>query len=286
VPSNAAIYDPISHHHGSVWPLYAGWVAMAEFRTGRTLQANERVRQLLELYRAQDPGATTEVLSGEFMEPLARSSSHQLWSSAMAVTTVVRGVLGLAPDALYHTLQLAPHLPASWDGVTVSHVHVGADIFDLRMTRNNGKLEVVATSSAPTVLCLVTAAASSPCNETPRATHVASLPLPPVEVDFPAPLPAEGDRSSTMHVLEQRYTGDNLTLELEAPEGSTQTLTLRRNQQIGQVQVEGGELVQGNLIVHFGLSAESPQKEGETSQYVAQRVTLRWRNDQAHKELR
>ena len=57
VPSDSAIYDPISYHHGSMWPLYTGWVALAEFRAGRILQAIERTRQTLALYDLQDLGS-------------------------------------------------------------------------------------------------------------------------------------------------------------------------------------------------------------------------------------
>ena len=29
------LYDPLSYHHGSVWPLFTGWTAMAAYRYGR-----------------------------------------------------------------------------------------------------------------------------------------------------------------------------------------------------------------------------------------------------------
>ena len=31
----SALYDPLSYHHGSVWPLFTGWASMAAYRYGR-----------------------------------------------------------------------------------------------------------------------------------------------------------------------------------------------------------------------------------------------------------
>ncbi len=58
----------------------------------------------------QDPGAVTEVLSGEFYQPLGRSSSHQLWSSAMVLTPAIRGLFGIEADALTGRLRVDPQL--------------------------------------------------------------------------------------------------------------------------------------------------------------------------------
>ncbi len=266
VASGDRIYDPISYHHGSVWPLYTGWVALAEFRSGRTLQALERVRQTLALDRLQDPGATTEVISGEFLEPLLRSSSHQLWSSAMAIAPIVRGMLGLAPDAEHHALQLDPHLPASWNQVSAAHMHLGNDSFELTMVRRGETLEVEARSEKPTLLCLTTSAAIADCNEPASAVHKILLPLPPVEVDYAVSLPGEGERSAAMHFLHQSGDAHSLTLDLEAAAGSTQVLILQKNRAAAHVQAEGGEVRDDRLIVRF------PAGDG----YVSHRLTLRW----------
>jgi glycogen debranching enzyme len=266
VSSSASIYDPISYHHGSVWPLYAGWAAVAEFRSGRTLQANELVRQTLALDRLQDLGATTEVISGEFLEPLSRSSSHQLWSSAMAIEAVTRGMLGLAPDALRHTLEIDPHIPASWDQVQVNHVSIGAERFDIQMMRAGETLRVEVRSKSPSVLCLTRDTPMAACAAAPATLHTLSVPLPPVEVDFPVTLPWEGDRSSAMHVVDQSSGAHSLTLELEALAGCSKTLILRKNLASASVGVEGGDLAGNKVTVHF------PAGSG----YVHQQVRLHW----------
>ena len=94
VSMHESIFDPISYHQGSVWPLFTGWTSMAEFRAGRPLSGTAHLMQNLNLTYEQDLGAVTELLSGMYFEALGRSSSHQLWSSAMVLMPAIRGLLG------------------------------------------------------------------------------------------------------------------------------------------------------------------------------------------------
>ncbi|MGB6727095.1 MAG: hypothetical protein WBE74_14415, partial [Terracidiphilus sp.] len=112
VSDRSGNYDPISYHQGSVWPLFTGWVSVAEYRTGRTLSGYAHLMQNADMTWAQDPGNVTELLSGEFYQPLGRSTAHQLWSSAMVISPVVRGLFGLEWNVPQNTLTVTPHLPA------------------------------------------------------------------------------------------------------------------------------------------------------------------------------
>ncbi|OLE13254.1 MAG: hypothetical protein AUG89_05570 [Acidobacteria bacterium 13_1_20CM_4_56_7] len=67
----------------------------------------------------------TEVLSGDSYQPLATSSPHQIWSAAMVVSPILRGMLGLETDAIHHSVKLAPHVPADWTRFSVQNVRVG-----------------------------------------------------------------------------------------------------------------------------------------------------------------
>ncbi len=117
-----SFFDPISYHQGTVWPLYTGWAAVSEYRNGRTLSGYAHLMQNADLTWAQDPGAVTELLSGQFFAPLGRSTSHQLWSSAMVISPVLRGLFGLEWDAAGNKLTVTPSLPADWDRATLRHV--------------------------------------------------------------------------------------------------------------------------------------------------------------------
>ena len=67
------LYDPLSYHYGSVWPLFTGWTAMAAYRYGRphvglqALMANALLRSRSAL------GYVTELLSGDYDTPFGRS---------------------------------------------------------------------------------------------------------------------------------------------------------------------------------------------------------------------
>ncbi|NYF79381.1 amylo-alpha-1,6-glucosidase [Granulicella arctica] len=271
VAKTASIYDPISYHHGSVWPLYTGWTSMAEYRSGRPVQAFSNLRNTAELTWLQDPGAITEVLSGDFFEPLGRSSSHQLWSSAMVLTPAIRGLFGLEADALNHTLRVAPQLPAAWDHVSVQHVAVGEQSFDVTMQRVGRSLEIDATSGSASMLCLVEEHMQKPCDQRPAIRHRLMMDLPPVEIGLEEILASEGDSSKQMKVLDERREAHRLTVKVEAPAGITHRLTLRTNGVDRQtIAVSGGTLDADGIVLNF------PAVDPSDPQYVSRLIELKW----------
>ena len=99
-------------------------------------------------------GYVTELLSGEFFQPLGRSTAHQTWSSAMVLTPALRGLFGLEWDAPNRTLRVAPNLPADWDRAALHQVRVGDSFVDLTFLRKGGSLVVEARTIVPPSVCL------------------------------------------------------------------------------------------------------------------------------------
>ncbi len=248
---HTSFYDPISYHQGSVWPLFTGWVSLAEYRAGRALSGYLHLMQNADLTWAQDPGAVTELLSGEFFQPLGRSTSHQTWSSAMVLSPAVRGLFGLDWDALRHTLRLAPNLPASWNRAVLHNVPLGRSRLDVEYTREQGRLVVRARSSSPETVCLV--AQDSPrdtrCSAPAGTVHELDLPLPAVEVGLPHGLPLPGSEAAQLKVLSERRAAGRLDLDFEAPAGSLYLLPVRLNKP--GVRVTGAELSGDRLAIRF-----------------------------------
>jgi glycogen debranching enzyme len=250
ISAATSFYDPISYHQGSVWPLFTGWVSLAEYRAGRALAGYQHLMQNAGLTWTQDLGAVTELLSGEFFQPLGRSSSHQVWSSAMVVTPALSGLFGLDWDALHHTLRLAPNLPAAWDTAHLHNVPLGDSRIDLDFTRMSGQL-IVRSRSVPAGVCLVpqTAPRDRGCDAAGAGARELALPLPEVEVGVPGELPLPGSRTAQLKAVGERRDAHRYELELEAPGGSEVRLAVRLNR--NGVRVSGAELAGTTMRVRF-----------------------------------
>ncbi len=265
----SSFYDPISYHQGTVWPLYTGWTSVAEYRSGRDLSAYAHLRQNADLTWAQDLGDVTELLSGEFFAPLGRSTSHQLWSSAMVITPILRGLFGIEWDAAENTLTVTPHLPAEWDRAAVLRLPLGVGTTDLRFERS-GTVLLVRASSGVRLRSRVPGAVSG-------SEGVSSLriPLPAVEVSLTTDIPLPGARTEQMKVLDQQVGPRSLMLRLAAPAGSKQSFRLRRNDPKVKLRSEEGLLLKGDAEQTVELDFGAGQSGGGRG-YVERTVRFTW----------
>jgi glycogen debranching enzyme len=276
VSGTAAVFDPISYHQGSVWPLFTGWASLAQYREGRPLAGYAALMRNLDLTWAQDPGFVTEVISGEFYQPLGRSSSHQLWSSAMVLTPAIRGLFGVEADALHRTLRIRPHLPAEWDFAELNNVRVGDDLYTVTLKREQDHLLATVRSSKETVLCLSNqaTAGSEDCYARAAVVRTLSLALPAVEVSLDGQhVAAEGAVTSQARVIEESYDAHGVTLTMEGVGGTAAELSVRRNStrlqrtDTSPLSVNGAKLDGEKVKVIF------PKGPGFTSQ----RIQISWR---------
>jgi glycogen debranching enzyme len=128
-------YSPTGYHFGSVWPLFTGWASVAGYRYHRPLYGYANLMANAQLAHDGSLGRVTEVLSGDYYTQLSTSTPHQIWSSAMVVTPLMRGLLGLEVNVLKSTVVLAPHLPAGWNDFSIHNVKVGATTLDFTFHR-------------------------------------------------------------------------------------------------------------------------------------------------------
>lgn len=239
ISQSTSFYDPISYHQGSVWPLFTGWVSLAEYRAGRPLSGYAHMMQNLNLTWAQDLGAVTELLSGEFYQPLGRSSSHQMWSSAMILTPLLRGLFGLNWDAKNHTLQLSPNLPAAWDHARLSNVPLGQAMVNLDYRRTGGEWTIQAESDSPVCVTI----GNGSCKQT------VDIAAPAVEIGIPAALPLKGNKAEQLKVLSEVRSENKSILTMEAQGGSVYDLFIRLNRP--NTRVDGAEIRNRDLHVQF-----------------------------------
>jgi len=136
ISSHSTLYDPSGYHFGSVWPLFTGWAATGEYRNHQADAALANLRANAWLALDGGGGNTTEVLSGDWYSPLSTASPHQIWSAAMVVSPLLRGLLGLESDAPAGKMRFAPHLPADWQRVGVQGIPFAGARVDLHLRRD------------------------------------------------------------------------------------------------------------------------------------------------------
>ena len=242
ISDRTLFYDPISYHQGSIWPLFTGWASLAEYRAGRPVSGYAHLMQNVDLTWAQDLGSVTELLSGEFFQPLGRSSSHQMWSSAMVIVPLIRGLFGIRWDAQDNTLHFAPHFPADWDRATLHNVPLHGSTVDLEFHRDGARLMI----------------------RGPAPVNTVWIPLPPVELSVPAHLPLEGSETAQLEVLDESVAGNRASFSLAAPGGTIYDLPVRLNRP--SITAQGGEVHGGKLHIEF------PNGSG----YQTKAVTFTW----------
>ncbi len=292
-------YNPGGYHFGSVWPLFTGWASVGEYRYHRALPAYSNLRANALLALNGSLGHVTEVLSGDYFESLSTSSPHQIWSAAMVVSPMLRGMLGLEANALIHTITFAPHVPYNWSSFTVEQVTAGDCKLKLsyRRTLDSITLDIQRSGTGPCTLqfspavSLTATVGRAYLNGRPVAVrslgnsvdqHVTvSVPLAAgsshlrIELrrDFgfsvDSELPPLGNPSEGLRVVSESRSQDSLVLDLAGRAGRTYQLGLWDPQLIAKVDgavldSTGGE---SRLKVSF------PSGDG----YVHARVAFQFR---------
>src|SRR4029077_8946460 len=140
ISEHSAKFSGGGYHFGSVWPLFTGWASVGEYRYHRALPAYENFRANALLALDGSLGHVTEVLSGDYYESLSTASPHQIWSAAMVVSPILRGLFGLETDAENHRIMLAPHAPADWTSFAIRNVHVGSVSADFQYRKTTDRI--------------------------------------------------------------------------------------------------------------------------------------------------
>ena len=220
--SSSAEYSSDGYHFGSVWPLFTGWASVAEYRYHRDLAGylNLRANALLALGGSDGSGGhVTEVLAGDYNEPLETSTPQQIWSAAMVVSPLLRGLFGLETNAVTGEIGFAPHIPADWQAFTIGNLRVGTTSLELRYHRdaNEIHLEVTRTGKGKCTLDF-SPAVSLRANVTGVTLNGHAIP----------------------YRLEPSDTDQHISVRFEVPEGKS-TLRLRIDDDFGLVFESGVE---------------------------------------------
>jgi glycogen debranching enzyme len=132
ISQKSRFYDGSGYHYGSVWPLFTGWASVAEYRYHRAFPAYSNLRANALLGADGSLGHFTEVLSGDYYQSFATSSPHQIWSAAMVISPILRGMFGLQIDTEQHQITLAPHVPSDWTSFAIHNIRAGDAVVDFQ----------------------------------------------------------------------------------------------------------------------------------------------------------
>jgi hypothetical protein len=294
ISNRAAKYSGGGYHYGSVWPLFTGWASVAEYRYHRPQAAYDNLRANALLALDGSPGHVTEVLSGDYYQPLSTSSPHQIWSAAMVVSPMLRGMFGLSFNAQSHALVFAPHIPADWKTFSIENVAAGADTINIRLERTANEISVKTErkGDAPVriefspAISMRAQVLGATLNGKPISFHVEphgtdqhvtiSADLSSAEntirirtradffVTYNAKLPSLGSTGEGLRILSETWTNskDAVTLETEGSSGHTYVLNLYGKQQIKSVdgaRLTDGETIEESFPVVSGEGASQKQ---------------------------
>jgi glycogen debranching enzyme len=265
VANTEKIYDGLSYHQGSVWPLFTGWTALAEYRANQPLAGYRLLMENASLTWAQDIGAVTELLSGDFYVPFGRSTSHQLWSSAMVITPILRGLFGISIDAQSKTITVNPHLPASWDYAAVHHLPLpsGEEGGEETLTfeRNGSVLEVCLSETHRTGFRLRSDLPSATTAQFPNGSVGIRISLPLLEISAPFTPPLPGARTENTRILSETWGPNSATLLFEGKAGATSNFEILRRSLLPRLKLESPQ----NKPINPNDPASTPQQAASTS---------------------
>jgi len=301
ISNQSHLYDGSGYHFGSVWPLFTGWASVGEYRYHQAFSAHANLRANALLALDGSLGHVAEVLSGDYYQPLSTNSPHQIWSAAMVISPILRGLLGIESDATRHTLTFAPHVPAEWKTFSVEDMRVGAAVVSVSYRRSPGTVtfEVKRTGAGDCVLELspmislrstITSvdlnghALDFHLSETASDQHV-TVRFPVTEggstirihlkndfgLGFSNELPSLGNSSKGLRILTESWNPKRTQLELALSglAGQRYDLSVWNPSQIASVRggrLQDGTPEQANLRVDF-----SPANAGA---YVEQDVVI------------
>jgi glycogen debranching enzyme len=302
ISNHAPKYNGGGYHYGSVWPLFTGWASVAEYRYHRPQPAYDNLRANALLALDGSPGHVTEVLSGNYYQPLSTSSPHQIWSAAMVISPMLRGLFGLQFDAQAYTLTFTPHVPADWNQFAIRHIAAGNDSVNLHFSRTTDALTITAEREGGADLKMNFRPALSPRAEVVGATfngRRVAFRLEPhhgdqhviVEanltsgqntlkivlrkdfaVSYAERLPALGSASQGLRIVAETWSAsrDALTLQTEGLTGRTYTLAVSDKEQIKSID--------GANLIADGSIEETFPATNRSSESQTQSVTIHFIN--------
>ncbi len=132
---NSPKFNPGAYHEGMVWPLFTGFAALANYKTGYHANGFSNIMNNLLLYQNWGLGIAAETLHGATFKP-AGVCSQQCWSETMIIQPILEGILGFSCDALIDQITLSPNIPMRWNSFVAKQIVFGNHNLAMEMKRS------------------------------------------------------------------------------------------------------------------------------------------------------
>ncbi|RKY53796.1 MAG: hypothetical protein DRP89_05730, partial [Candidatus Neomarinimicrobiota bacterium] len=132
--SESPLFNPRGYHYGSVWPLFTGWTALAEYQYGNSTQGFTHIVNNLYIKNHWALGYVEEVMNGAVYKP-SGVCPHQCWSETNILHPAITGMIGWKPDVPEKSAALNPRFPLHWNEVKINNLHAGQTVLQLQMER-------------------------------------------------------------------------------------------------------------------------------------------------------
>ena len=128
------LYDPTIYHAGNVWPLFSGWLSLADYSYGLKDDGYYLLMTILKNTYDNALGYIGEVFRGDRYENVG--CPHQGWSETMGLWPFLEGMLGLRFDALNKKLYTKPAFPDGIDKILINNLQIGEYKVNFTITKN------------------------------------------------------------------------------------------------------------------------------------------------------
>jgi hypothetical protein len=145
----STLFEPTNYNYGAVWPFIGSFFNTAQFRHRSGLAAYQILEATIAHATADGIGVVPEVFSGELNQKLGEAYHHQGFSTTGYMLPFIRGLLGLTVDAGRRTIGFAPVIPANWDSLSVRHISVNGNLYNLLLTQSESEIALAVSGPAP-----------------------------------------------------------------------------------------------------------------------------------------
>ena len=134
------LYDPTLYHAGNVWPLFSGWLALADYKYNFNEEGYYLLKTILKNTYDNALGYISEVFRGDLYENVG--CPHQGWSETMGLWPFLEGILGLRFDAINKKIYIKPAFPENIDKILVNNLHLGPQKINFTIMKNGDTYNV------------------------------------------------------------------------------------------------------------------------------------------------